>query len=119
MSCHRACPPAREWSCRRQFRLAGRSFDIRAVAVGVFALGLLASAAAVVPGFSGLIRGSRTYLVSASGLGLVAFASAVLTLVNRTEATLAALVILMVALWVGATTRHAGSVGVLAPRARN
>ena len=91
-----------------------RSLDIRLITAGVLLLGMVASVSAVVPGFAGLIHGSRAYLLGTSALGLVALASAVLTLVNATETTLVVLVILMVALWVAATIRHAGNVGTLA-----
>lgn len=86
---------------------AVRPMDIRVLTGVVLALGLPASAAAVVPGFAGLLRGSRTYLLGASSLGFAALVSAVLTLANATEATLLALVALMVALWAIATVRHA------------
>jgi hypothetical protein len=90
---------------------AVRSLDIRSIAIGVLVLGMLASAAAVVPGFAELIRGSRSYLLIASTLGLAALIAAGLTLVNRTEETLVALVGLTIALWAGATLRHAGAFG--------
>jgi hypothetical protein len=93
-----------------------REIDVRAVTVGVLALGMVASAAAVVPGFGGLIHGSKLYLLGASVLGLVALAAAIMTVANGTESTLAALVIVMVVLWVAATVRHGGGVGALAPR---
>jgi hypothetical protein len=88
-----------------------RTLDVRAVTIGVLALGMPVSAAAVVPGFSGLIRGSRAYLVGASGLGVVALALAVLTLANGTEETLAAMVVAMVVLWAMATVRHSSMIG--------
>jgi hypothetical protein len=85
--------------------------DIRAVTVAVLALGMPVSAAAVVPGFSGLIHGSRAYLLGASVLGFVALALAVLTLANGTEETLAAMVVAMVVLWAMATVRHSSMIG--------
>jgi hypothetical protein len=87
-----------------------RSVDVRAVTIGVLALGMPVSAAAVVPGFSGLIHGSRMYLFGASALGVVALALAVLTLANRTEETLAAMVVAMVVLWAMATVRHSSMI---------
>ena len=77
------------------------------VAIAVLVLGVLASASAVVPGFMALLHGSRVYLAVASLLGLAAFASGILTVVNATEVTLAILVIATVVLWVVATVRHA------------
>ena len=77
-----------------------------AVAIVVLALGFLASASAVVPGFAALLGGSRAYLAMASLGGLVALASGILTVVNATEATLAVLVIATLLLWATATLRH-------------
>lgn len=88
-----------------------RSVDVRAVTVAVLALGMPVSAAAVVPGFSGLIHGSRAYLFGASALGFAALALAVLTLANGTEETLAAMVVAMVVLWAMATVRHSSVIG--------
>lgn len=90
-----------------------RTLDIRAAAVVVMALGVPASAAAVVPGFAGLIHGSREYLLGASGLGLLALGAAVLTVLNESEAAFATLVFLMVVLWIIATVRHAGGSGLI------
>lgn len=86
-----------------------RTLDIASITIGVLLLGVPASAAAVVPGFAGLIRGSRTYLLISSALGLAAFAAALMTLVNRTDETLAALVGLTIVLWAAATLRHSGA----------
>jgi hypothetical protein len=94
------------------------TLDVRAVTLGILVLGMPASAAAVVPGFSALIHGSRLYLFSASALGLAAFAAAILTFINGTELTLVAVVVLMVTLWVAATVRHAGGIGPLLARPR-
>jgi hypothetical protein len=89
--------------------LAGlHSLDIPLVTVALLVLGVPASAAAVVPGFAGLIRGSRSYLLISSALGLAATAAALLTIVNRTEETLGVLIGLTVVLWAGATLRHSG-----------
>lgn len=75
--------------------LAGlRTFDVVSITLAVLVLGVPASAAAVVPGFAGLIH------------GLAATAAAVLTIANRTEETLGVLVGLTVFLWAGATARH-------------
>ena len=80
-----------------------------AVAVIVLALGVLASASAVVPGFAELLAGSRAYLAAASLLGLVALVSGVLTVANATGETLAILVTTTIVLWAAATVRHATS----------
>lgn len=76
------------------------------VALLVLALGFIASASAVVPGFAALLSGSRWYLALASLGGLVALACGVLTMVQATETTLALLVIATIGLWAAATVRH-------------
>lgn len=76
------------------------------VAVIVLALGFLASASAVVPGFAALLAGSRAYLAIASVVGLVALGSGVVTVMNPTEDTLAILVTTTLVLWASATLRH-------------
>jgi hypothetical protein len=76
------------------------------VAVVVLALGFIASASAVVPGFVALLSGSRSYLALASLGGLVALVCGVLTVTQATEQTLAILVIATIGLWVAATVRH-------------
>ena len=77
------------------------------IAVLVLALGFIASASAVVPGFAGLLSGSRMYLALASLGGLVALVCGVLTVAQATEQTLAMLVVATIGLWVAATVRHA------------
>jgi hypothetical protein len=77
-----------------------------AIAVIVLALGVVASASAVVPGFASLIHGSKLYLVIASVAGLAAFVAGILTVLDATEGTLATLVLVTVGLWVAATIRH-------------
>lgn len=76
------------------------------VAIIVLALGFLASASAVVPGFTALLSGSRVYLVLASAGGLVALACGVMTVTQATEVALAVLVIVTIGLWAAATVRH-------------
>ena len=80
-----------------------------AVAVVVLALGVLASASAVVPGFAALLAGSKAYLAGASLVGLIAFVSGILTVANATGETLAILVAATIVLWAVATVRHAAS----------
>ena len=75
----------------------------------VLALGFVASASAVVPGFAALLAGSRAYLVGASLVGLVALLSGVLTILNATGETLAILMIATLVMWAAATVRHATS----------
>jgi hypothetical protein len=76
------------------------------VAILVLALGFIASASAVVPGFAALLKGSRLYLVLASIGGVVALTCGVMTVVQATDTTLALLVIATVGLWAAATIRH-------------
>jgi hypothetical protein len=77
-----------------------------AIAVLVLALGFIASASAVVPGFAALLSGSRLYLALASLGGLIALVCGVLTVTQATEQTLAILVAATIGLWVAATVRH-------------
>ena len=88
--------------------LMGPLEDLTASSVAVFvlALGFIASASAVVPGFTALLSGSRLYLALASFGGLVALACGVLTVAQATEQTLALLVIATIGLWAAATVRH-------------
>jgi hypothetical protein len=76
------------------------------VAMVVLALGFIASASAVVPGFAALLSGSRSYLALASLGGLVALVCGVLTVTQATEQTLAVLVVATIGLWAAATVRH-------------
>jgi hypothetical protein len=76
------------------------------VAMLILALGFIASASAVVPGFAALLSGSRAYLALASLGGVVALVCGVLTVAQATEQTLAILVIATIALWAAATFRH-------------
>ena len=76
------------------------------IAVLVLALGFIASASAVVPGFAALLSGSRSYLVLASLGGLVALACGMTTFLQATESALAVLLIATIGLWAAATVRH-------------
>lgn len=67
--------------------------------------GSAASAAAVVPGFDGLMHGNRVYLVATSVLGVVALTTGVVMLASSSEAALPVLKAAMVVLW-GVTTVH-------------
>ncbi len=76
------------------------------VAATVLALGIAASASAVVPGFGQLLRGSRLYLATTSGLGLIAVAAGLLAIVAGETAALSVLALATVAMWAMATARH-------------
>jgi hypothetical protein len=89
--------------------------DVWATGVAVLALGFIASAVAVVPGFDQLLHGSRVYLVVTSALGLVALAGGVAALVASSELGLGLLVVATGVLWLIATIHH----GVLASAARD
>jgi hypothetical protein len=80
---------------------------VGSIAIVVLALGFLASASAVVPGFAALLSGSRLYLALASLGGLVALGCGALSVAQATEGTLAILVIATIGLWAAATVRHA------------
>jgi hypothetical protein len=89
--------------------------SVEAVAVAVLVLGIAASASAVIPAFSDLIRGSRRYLAITSILGLIALASGALAILYGNPVALAALMLSTVGLWALATDRHTRGV---APQAR-
>jgi hypothetical protein len=93
------------------------SLTASSVAMIVLALGFIASASAVVPGFAALLSGSRLYLALASLGGLVALVSGVLTVAQATRDTLLLLVTATIVLWAAATTRHTmvGRSGTVAP----
>jgi hypothetical protein len=76
------------------------------VALIILALGFVASASAVVPGFAGLLAGSKLYLALASLGGLVAVVCGAITVTQATKETLAILVIATIGLWAAATVRH-------------
>lgn len=79
---------------------------VRATGLITLTLGIAASASAVVPYFSDLIRGSRTYLAVASLFGLVALTAGIWMLVQSSEVGLSVLMGAMGVLWLMATTRH-------------
>ncbi len=79
---------------------------VRVVTGVVLALGVAASASAVVPGFDGLLHGSKTYLASTSLIGLGAFVAGIVALVTGHEVMLAVLVVATVVLWAISTVRH-------------
>jgi hypothetical protein len=84
---------------------------VRVVAAAVLAFGFVASASAVVPGFGGLLRNSKTYLVGASLLGSGALAAGLWALLDASSLALGLLVGADLLLWAGSTIRHALAVG--------
>jgi hypothetical protein len=85
------------------------TFDVRTVSILVTAMGMLASASAVVPGFSALVHGSRSYLAGTSIVGTLALVAAGVAIVNADERALAVLVIASIVLWIVSTMRHMGA----------
>ena len=78
----------------------------RVTGVAVLALGLAASASAVVPAFDQLIRGNTAYLALTSLIGLAAFAAGIQMLVTASGAGLTVLMAAMAVLWLIATIHH-------------
>ena len=74
--------------------------------VAILALGFLASASAVVPGFDQLIRGNRPYLAITTLTGLAAFAGGLWMLVASSETGLSLLMGTLGGLWFVATVHH-------------
>jgi hypothetical protein len=79
----------------------------RATGLVVLGLGFAASASAVVPGFEGLIHGSKLYLVVTAMIGLVAFGAGLQMLLSASEAALGVLMAATGVLWLIATIHHA------------
>lgn len=86
----------------------------RATGIAVLALGFAASANAVVPTFDQLLHGSKTYLVVATFIGLVALVGGVQVLLAGSEAGLGVVMVTMLLLWLIATIHH--RVDAKAPR---
>ena len=82
-------------------------FEVRLLTTIVLLLGVAASASAVVPGFIGLLHGSKAYLVVTSAIGLGALVAGIAALVSAREEWLAMLVMAMVVLWAISTAHHA------------
>jgi hypothetical protein len=78
----------------------------RIVGLVVLLLGFVASASAVVPGFTGLLHGSKVYLAVTSLLGLAALAAGIVTLWSASPTALAVLVGALVLLWAISTAHH-------------
>jgi hypothetical protein len=92
--------------------IAYTNMSVRTLGGIVFALGLAACSIdrkemAGVYGVDGRRRPPAVYVAIASLLGFAALVAGVLTLVSASEAMLITLVATIVALWLGATIRHA------------
>jgi hypothetical protein len=85
--------------------LTGTS-GIRTTTLLVLALGFVASAVAVVPGFDELLHGNKAYLGITSALGVAALVAGVVAVWSASGAALAVLVGALVTLWLVATTHH-------------
>jgi hypothetical protein len=92
-------------------------FEVRLLTTIVLLLGVAASASAVVPGFIGLLHGSKAYLVVTSAIGLGALVAGIAALVSAREEWLAMLVMAMVVLWAISTAHHAVLAEQRGPRA--
>jgi hypothetical protein len=88
----------------------------RATGAVVLGLGFAASASAVVPGFDGLVHGSRIYLAVTSLIGLVALVAGVQMLLDTSGAALGVLMGAMGVLWLMATIHHMALAGTTAAR---
>jgi len=73
--------------------------SIRATGIIILALGMVASASAVVPGFAQLIHGNKLYLAATSLIGVVAFVGGLQMLVAASETGLGVMLVAMVVLW--------------------
>jgi hypothetical protein len=78
----------------------------RASGIVVLALGFVASASAVVPGFNALLHGNKAYLTITSTIGLVAFAGGVAMLVGASGAGFSVMTGALGVLWLISTTHH-------------
>lgn len=78
----------------------------RVTGLVVLVLGFVASASAVVPGFTQLLHGNRIHLAVTSLLGLVALVAGVMVLWSANTVALAVLVGALVLLWAISTTHH-------------
>ena len=85
--------------------------ETRVAGLVILALGFIASAVAVVPGFDQLIHGSKPYLAGTSILGLGALAAGIVMLVSSSGTALTVVMAVLVVLWIIATVHHARLVG--------
>jgi len=79
---------------------------VRVVAAVVLVLGFAASASAVVPGFSDLMHGSKSYMAGASLLGAGALTAGLIALLQGNSLALGLLIGADLLLWAGSTARH-------------
>lgn len=89
----------------------------RVVGGVVLALGIAASASAVVPGFVPLLHGSKVYLAGTSLLGVAALVGGLMALISASERGLAVLIGATLLLWVISTAHHGMSAAPAASRA--
>lgn len=80
--------------------------SVRVAAAAVLILGIAASLSAVVPSFTALIHGSKSYLAVSSVLGLVALGAGLVAVVRGEALALTALIASTVVLWALSTNRH-------------
>ncbi|HET9728753.1 MAG TPA: hypothetical protein VFR41_04990 [Acidimicrobiia bacterium] len=88
------------------FWVVGLWSSVRVTGIVVLALGFIASAAAVVPGFEQLIRGNQAYLATTTLVGLTAFIAGILMLITASGIGLTVMTVAMGVLWLVATTHH-------------
>ena len=80
--------------------------NTRITGLVILALGFLASASAVVPGFVDLLHGSKAYLAVTSLLGLCALVAGIVVLWSASATALTVLMAVMVLLWAISTSHH-------------
>jgi hypothetical protein len=80
--------------------------DPAAIAIAVLVLGVAASMSAVVPSFSELMNGSRSYMVVTSLIGLIALIGGLWAIYAADELALAIMVVCTGLLWLVSTMRH-------------
>ena len=78
----------------------------RVTGLEILVLGFVASASAVVPGFTELLHGNKIYLAATSLLGLVALVAGVMVLWSVNTEALAVLMGVLVLLWAISTAHH-------------
>jgi hypothetical protein len=80
--------------------------SVRAAGTVVLALGVAASASAVVPGFGQLLRGNKAYLAITSLIGLIAIIAGIQILVTASGTGLTVVTVAIGVLWLIATVHH-------------
>jgi len=79
---------------------------MRATGIVILALGFVASATAVVPGFGQLLHGNKIYMTVTSLIGLGAAVGGLMMLVAESETGMAVVMTSMIVLWLIATIHH-------------